>query len=581
MVKPIILCVDDEKTVLNSLRQELEYNLGNKYLLELAESAEEGLEIIRELTSAGYDIHVVISDQLMPGMKGDEFLIRINREYPEIRKILLTGQANADAVGNAVNHANLYRYIAKPWDEKDLRLTVEEAAKSFTLNKQLATQVKVLSDLNRNAEMLSEQVTPAGLSDQFLLSCLADSGAKRGLLYLPSEQGEQILYATRGASPEKVVTEHISREVAAALIPWILIETALQDIQPLVLHNVAELGDFTDAVTNLAVKPRSVYANALLKGETKLGVLYLDEPDTLRFFTTDKVDFLNLLCSHAATCLENAWLYQNMENRVVERTKVITEKNKQITNSIEYARRIQLSILPPLDLLHGWFPDSFVMYHPKDIVSGDFFWFADTPDGPMIAAVDCTGHGVPGAFMSVLGNNFLNQTVKEHGIRQTDKILDQLHQSVREALKQYDEQATIQDGMDIAICRVSNDRKLLQFSGAKRPMLQLRGDEVYELKPNRHPIGGSIYLVGADEDFLQETLDLQPGDRLYLTTDGFADQFGGELGRKYSNKRFTELLLETRHKTMAEQGRIIEEASATWRGTRHQTDDILVIGFQI
>lgn len=135
MPRPIILCVDDEKTVLNSLRQELEHGLGNAFLLELAESAEEGLEVLQELIHSGHEVQVVITDQLMPGMKGDQFLIQVHRINPNIRKIMLTGQANADSVGNAVNHAALYRYIAKPWDDVELRETVQQAALSFTGNK--------------------------------------------------------------------------------------------------------------------------------------------------------------------------------------------------------------------------------------------------------------------------------------------------------------------------------------------------------------------------------------------------------------------------------------------------------------
>jgi serine phosphatase RsbU (regulator of sigma subunit)/FixJ family two-component response regulator len=580
MLKPIILCVDDEKTVLNSLRQELEFSLGNHFVFELAESGEEGLEIVNDLLARGMDLQVVISDQLMPGMKGDQFLIEVNKLNQDIRKILLTGQANAESVGNAVNNANLYRYIAKPWDEKDLRLTVEEAAKSFALNKQLSTQVKILGDLNRSAKVLSEEVHPHQLAQKFLQSAMNDSGAGYGYLevYFGPSGVYRLEMATSSAEPAVIE----SADDVHKKVPFAALDAVKKTRKPLVLHNASQQGE---AVQDPVVKARavkSVYCSTVAKNDQILGVLYLEHPNLVRFFGNDKQEFLNLLTAHASICLDNAVLYQSLEDKVEERTHTIQEKTRAITDSIEYARRIQLSILPALDQLQERFAQNFVFYLPKDIVSGDFYWFAEVGGYFYITAVDCTGHGVPGAFMSVLGNNFLNQIVKEEALTSTSEILYKLHNSVRDALKQYDEQATVQDGMDIALCRIDKAHTELQFSGARRPLYLFRQGQVTEFKGGRYPAGGSIYTMNPNEElFTQSSFALQPGDMIYLSTDGFADQFGGADGRKFSQKRFVELLSSVYDKPMDQQKAELQRQFDAWKGTRTQTDDVLVLGIRL
>lgn len=580
MLKPIILCVDDEKTVLNSLRQELEFGLGNQFVFELAESGEEGLEIIQDILNRGLDLQVVISDQLMPGMKGDQFLIEVNKLNAEIRKILLTGQANADSVGNAVNNANLYRYISKPWDEKDLRLTVEEAAKSYTLNKQLATQVKIMGDLNRNAKTLSEEVHIHGLVQRFLQAAMHDTGAHYG--YLECYAGGAVAYRLEQEAGKTDFHVLEGDNEPARKIPATVLAQAKKTLQHIVLANAGQLGDFVADSTIKSRGIKSIYCNAISKNDQLLGIIYLEHPDLVRFFSNERIEFLNLLTAHASICLDNALLYENLEEKVQERTHTIEEKNRQITDSIEYARRIQLSILPAVEVLQGRLPNSFVYYVPKDIVSGDFYWFAEMGDSVFVAAVDCTGHGVPGAFMSVLGNNFLNQIVKELGLTNTNDILYKLHNSVRDSLKQYDEQATVQDGMDVCLCRINLARKELQFSGARRPLYLLRNGELKELRGGRYPAGGSIYSMNPNEElFFAETLALQPGDMLYLTTDGFADQFGGTEGRKFSQKKLLELLASLQGQGMEAQKTELNRQFETWRGVRTQTDDVMVLGICI
>jgi ligand-binding sensor domain-containing protein/serine phosphatase RsbU (regulator of sigma subunit) len=267
-----------------------------------------------------------------------------------------------------------------------------------------------------------------------------------------------------------------------------------------------------------------------------------------------------------------------LEEKVEERTQELAQKNKDITSSIQYAKRIQLAILPPLEQIFKYFPQSFLLYKPKDIVSGDFYWFGIKNGKKIIAVVDCTGHGVPGAFMSMIGHNLLNQIIIENGITAPDQILNDLHKGVQSALKQGTNVVDTSDGMDVAICSIDVNNSELQFAGAYRPLFILNGSNYKRVEADKFPIGGS--QLDAQRRYTSHTIRINKGDTFYMTSDGYADQFGGEKGKKFMVKRFNELLLSIQDKPMEEQGRILEETFAQWRGEYQQVDDILVMGIR-
>lgn len=273
-----------------------------------------------------------------------------------------------------------------------------------------------------------------------------------------------------------------------------------------------------------------------------------------------------------------------LEIQVIERTseieeqkKLIEEKNKDITDSINYAKRIQDAILPEQPLLNKLFVDSFVLFKPKDIVSGDFYWFAEQNGIKIIAAADCTGHGVPGALMSMIGSNILNKLVLEKGITQPELILNELNEEVRTALKQKESTSETRDGMDISIISISDNQ--LQYAGAHRPLFIVSNRELQEIKANKFSIGG----IQQEENrtFTNHIVTLQKNDALYLSSDGFADQFGGINGKKLMTKTFKELLISIQNKKMNEQKEFLNDAIENWKGPREQVDDILVIGIKI
>lgn len=276
-----------------------------------------------------------------------------------------------------------------------------------------------------------------------------------------------------------------------------------------------------------------------------------------------------------------------LEDKVNERTAEVVqknieldEKNKDITASIRYAKRIQDAILPPDDFVKKHLPNTFVLFKPKDIVSGDFYWMADKEDKVVFAAVDCTGHGVPGAFMSIVGHNLLDRIIIEQNILQPGLILDELNKGISDTLRQSDlEDNTVRDGMDIALCTFNRTTAMLEYAGAYNAMWLIREGKLIEFKANKFPIGTMRF--DDNKKFTNHEIQLLKGDTVYIFSDGFSDQFGGPLGKKFKSNNFKQLLLDSIHLSMEEQGEVLDLAIQSWRGSHEQVDDILVIGTRL
>ncbi|HEX8517034.1 MAG TPA: SpoIIE family protein phosphatase [Bacteroidia bacterium] len=264
-------------------------------------------------------------------------------------------------------------------------------------------------------------------------------------------------------------------------------------------------------------------------------------------------------------------------HEIVEQKKVIEEKNKDITDSINYAKRIQEAILPDKELKQRIFPEAFILFKPKDIVSGDFYWFAEKDGKRLIAACDCTGHGVPGALMSMIGNNILNQIVNESGVTSPEIILAKLNIEIRKALKQDGHEAT-KDGMDIALLCFNNTNEL-EYAGAHRPLWIIKDGMLTEIKADKHSIGG--LQEEKEKSFKKHLFTLSPGTLVYIFTDGYADQFGGDSGKKFMSRQFKELLITNHYLPVNVQERLLDKTIEKWKGSREQIDDILVIGIKI
>jgi serine phosphatase RsbU (regulator of sigma subunit) len=270
---------------------------------------------------------------------------------------------------------------------------------------------------------------------------------------------------------------------------------------------------------------------------------------------------------------------ERIAKKIEVQKEELTLKNKNITDSINYARRIQLAMMPSDKLFSSVFPDSFILHIPKDIVSGDFYWINQVEDKTFFSAVDCTGHGVPGAFMSIIGVELFRRITEIEGISTPAEVLNSLSRNFERVFGDVDEMK-LRDGMDLAFCSLNEDFTLLEYAGAFNPLYIVRDSSIMEIKGDRHSVG----VYEKDDNiryFNNHVIPLKDGDIIYIFTDGFADQFGGPEGKKYKYRRFRHLLLALHQLPMEKQADFLKKSILEWKGDLDQVDDILVMGLRI
>ncbi|MFT5820244.1 MAG: serine phosphatase RsbU (regulator of sigma subunit) [Crocinitomix sp.] len=258
----------------------------------------------------------------------------------------------------------------------------------------------------------------------------------------------------------------------------------------------------------------------------------------------------------------------------------LSEKNKKIQDSINYALKIQRSVLLSEDQIKAILPKSFVYYQPLDSVSGDFYWFSKIKNKTILAAVDCTGHGVPGAFMSLIGNTLMNQIVNEDGVIKPSEILEKLNAGIVQSLQQTQNEESAQDGMDISVCCIDHSANSLTMAGAMNAVYLFQDDEIKTLKADLRTIGGYV-RKGRSIEFKEQEIAIKRGDRIYMFSDGFMDQFGGTKDEKYNISRFKKLIIELKDIPVDNQEDAFRKSHLDWKGNGVQTDDILVVGAEV
>ncbi len=343
-----------------------------------------------------------------------------------------------------------------------------------------------------------------------------------------------------------------------------------------------EVGDMTYALENLvsSMERTTEFANATGSGNFEAEFKPLSKEDTLGL----------ALLKMRSGLAENERV---LEQKVVERTEeVVRQKTeieakneeleslyKQVTDSIHYAKRIQEAILPPQHIIKTLLPESFVLFKPKDIVSGDFYWMAKKENYTYFAAIDCTGHGVPGAFMSLVGHNLLKDIITNTNAIEPADIMNKLREGVINTLHASNRDQAAKDGMDMTLCRINFDTLELQYAAAFNPLYIIRNNELVQHDADKFPIG---LFIGDYKSFNNHTIQLQKGDTLFLFSDGYADQFGGVKGKKFMVGNFRRLLQELNaNQSFAKLKPELETTLTSWQGEHEQVDDILVIGVRV
>jgi serine phosphatase RsbU (regulator of sigma subunit) len=346
--------------------------------------------------------------------------------------------------------------------------------------------------------------------------------------------------------------------------------------------------DYKDSVFNEQSRKQLLETETLYKTrdkekEIKLKNLALDKSQadvknrTMFLYIFIGVSLLFLMMGSFGFRLYHQKRKANKE--IIIQKNIIEEKNKNITDSIRYAEYIQRSILPDDNVISRLIPESFVLFRPKDIVSGDFYWIVSSGSYVYVAVVDCTGHGVPGAFMSMVGHNVLNNAIKQLGTPGTSEILNYLQQEVTELFRNNERHYNMRDGMDLSLIRLDLEKGMLQFSGANNPVCIVRDNKLIEYKGNKAAI--SAQNENKDLSFSVLECTLEKSDMIYLFSDGYADQFGGPKGKKFKYKPLQELLLSIHTKPVKQQSEILYSTIEEWKGNLEQVDDILLVGIRV
>jgi serine phosphatase RsbU (regulator of sigma subunit) len=326
----------------------------------------------------------------------------------------------------------------------------------------------------------------------------------------------------------------------------------------------------------------------ILSGKT-MGVMAVQSYDHKDAYSVKDEELLVFVSDHIARAIENV----RAEEKMRKQHQLVLQQKQAITDSISYARRIQKAVLPSPAYIDNILSDYFTIYKPKDVIGGDFYWVREIAGKSVVIVADCTGHGVPGALMSMLGVTLLNEQFRTFGIREPGLILGHLRTKVKEILAQEGTVSDQKDGMDMGIAIIDHEKNELQFGGANIPLFLIRRKdqegvleeelqsfmenddyELYPLKADKQPLG----VYWEEEDFSTHMIKLQEGDALYMFTDGIADQYGGKNRKKFKSRRLKKLLLSVQAETMADQQMLIKAAYESWRGNIEQIDDVCMIG---
>ena len=310
--------------------------------------------------------------------------------------------------------------------------------------------------------------------------------------------------------------------------------------------------------------------------DNTLGVMAVQCYDSTDAYSVKDEELLVFVSDHIARAIENV----RAEEKIRKQHLLVLEQKQAITDSIKYARRIQKAALPSPAYIDNILSDYFTVYKPKDIISGDFYWVREIEGYRVVIVADSTGHGVPGALMSMLGVTLLNEQFRTFGIRQPGVILGHLRNKVKEILVQEGSANDQSDGMEMAIAIIDLEKKELQFAGANRPLYMFRKNDDYELfviKGDKQPIG----VHWEEKEFTNHLIKIREHDSFYIFSDGFVDQYGGEKRKKFKTRNFKKLLLSVQAESMENQKKLIEEAFDNWRGSHEQIDDVCVFGVRL
>jgi len=561
-MKPLILFVDDEVIILNSLRNQLKDELKVEFHLEFTESAEEALEILEEFDDEETP-STIITDWVMPGMSGKDFIREIHKNFPKVRKMVLTGQANKEDLKFAMDELDVFRCMKKPWDKEEIIKAIKSPNKAFDTKK---TIILCVDDEPMILKTLKNQLTNFFGSKFSILTALSGPEALELIEDLKEDDMLPHIIISDQMMPDMPGDEFLS-----------ITKEEHPEIIRILLTGEASHENIVNAINNAGL------------------YRFIDKPwnvDDLNLTVKEGIDSFNKTDHLKDERKRVVDLYLSLEERVTQRTRqlvsqknTIEEQNNSIKSSLSYAQRIQNAILPSLKTIQEGFKDAFVIYRPKDVVSGDFYMYWDyAPNISYVATIDCTGHGVPGAFLTIMGK-FILEIINSNGNGPppneilsvlNNKLITTLHGDMPKNGKM------INDGMDIALCKIDKKEQVIEFSGANHSLYHCSESGLNYVKGDRKGIGFSPFDdANENKKFELITFKYNSGEKIFMFSDGYTDQFGGVYQKKYTRKRLHNLLLNSNHRSLQEQKEILIKEHIDWKQEISQTDDIVGIGIEL
>lgn len=510
----------------------------------------------------------------------------------------------------ALRKVNLLEYhyaelLLRQQSFAEITITNERTLTSTSIHNGSALDMNTLIKASKT---LSGEIVMDKLLERLMHFLIENAGAQRGILILKEKENLVIEAECTLENNQEVVNQRVISLSEASNLSIMIVRYVARSKEWVLLDDISADKRFISDEYLQKTQAKSLLCLPLLnKGELN-GVLYLENNAVNNAFTENRLEILQILSSEIAISLENSRLYrqleqynQTLEETVKERTadlsavneslqkrnteiqhanKIIEEKSNDITKSIQYAQKIQAAILPQTEKISEILPDYFILFRPKEIVSGDFYWCNYIDDKAFLIVGDCTGHGVPGAFLSAIGNMLLNKIILEKHILDPALILKCLHEEIRSALKQQGKTSQTNDGMDIAVCQINLDQQLILYAGARRPLYLAKtvNNEFIKIAGDRKSIGGR--QKENDRRFNIHALTFDYGDMIYLTSDGFADQHDAH-NQKFSSAKLEATLQNIAHHDLAMQQQLLIETLERHQGEEHQRDDITLLGTRL
>jgi len=448
------------------------------------------------------------------------------------------------------------------------------------LKAQIEQQNNILESLFYASTALTKENKLSGVISKLMEIVLDFTLAERGCLILLNEGSTQSINIFKVDSTNKEYGAGIFRIDDDTSLAFSVISHVMEKQKVTVISNCNVQPWRSDSHIQ-DNKPRSIYCSPIILNDHLKGIFYLENYSRYDAFGKGAIEFMQLFSFEAAISLEKAELYDNLERKVEDRTRELKEQKeivdeviKDLTDSIQYASRIQSATMPDINNFQTFFPDSAIYLSPKDVVSGDFYWFHIVDDSIYFAVVDCTGHGVPGAIMSILGNNILSNIVDHHYNLTPAEVLNELHDNLITTLAKNNTEKSL-DGMDIALLKYRKKSGQLLFSGANRPIYLVRDGDIIETKAEKFSIGG---FTPKGHQFSNQIIDLKIDDMILAFTDGLTDQFGGQENKKITTKKLRSGIIDNHKKSVKDVFEIIITDFNEWKSNIPQTDDVLVVG---